>query len=292
MKNTSRRRFLLKEAERIFDDGIQKNPSDPYSYIGKLNLIRYHELGLERDAAKRSMITASALSMLEEAFEATHESAMIAGALADRRQDLGNPAEAIRTLTVALEAKPEDSRLRDLLIQYLTADGQHSPALKAALAGVKYDPNSWRLQRHVARLMRRNAYQLAPIKGAYEAALRHKKGDVSLLVEFSAFLFTNGFSDAAADIFEEGKKLRVFAHEKRQPRNWWVDDEGRRRIFSGKVRRISGGTAVAEAVPEGFEAFFWRTETWVAELRVGDPIQFQVGFNAFGPIAKVLLREA
>jgi hypothetical protein len=51
---------------------------------------------------------------------------------------------------------------------------------------------------------------------------------------------------------------------------------------------IRGGTATALAIPENFEAFFWRTETWIAQLAENDSIEFQVGFNGLGPSAKVL----
>lgn len=292
MKDLNRRRVLLKEAERIFDDGIERSPWDAYSYIGKLNLIRHHDLELEADPGKRAGLNASALALLEEAFEATGESSIIALALADQRKQLGDSPLAIETLTAALTAKPDDTRLRDLLIGYLSGDGRTKEALSVALAGVKYSPNSLRLQRHVARSMRSNGYAAGPIRSAYQAALRHKKGDVGLLVEFAAFLFTNGLVTEAKDVFEEASRLKTFTNEKRQIREWWGDERKRRKTFVGRIKSICGGAGYAEAVPGNFEAFFWRTETWIAELREGDDIQFQVGFSAYGPVAKILLRNA
>jgi SIR2-like domain len=292
MEDLSRRQVLLKEAERIFDDGIERSPSDAYSYIGKLNLIRYHALELEPDRDKRASLNAAALSLLEEAFEATGESPIIAWALADQRKQLGDSRRAIETLSTALDTKPDDTRLRDLLIGYLSGAGRTKEALNIALAGIKYGPNSWRLQRHVARLMRSNGYAAGSIRSAYEAALRHKKGDVGLLVEFAAFLFTNGFVTDAKEIFEEASRLKAFTNEKRQIREWWLDEGKRRKTFGGKIKSIRGGAGYAEAVPGNFEAFFWRTETWIAELREGDGVQFQVGFSAYGPVAKILLRNA
>jgi tetratricopeptide (TPR) repeat protein len=289
MKNVERRRLLLGEAEKIFDDGIARNPSDAYSYIGKVNLIRYHALEMESNSDERTKLNADALSLLEEAFEATGESEIIAVALGDQRKQMGDYKEAVRTLTAALQARPENVRLRDLLIQYLSDASQEKEALKIALAGIKFDPNSWRLQRHVARLMRANRYRIGPIRSAYEAAIRHRKGDVALLVEFAAFLFTNGNIAEATDLFKEAMELKTLS-DKRQIREWWCDEHGKRKVFSGKLNRIRGGTGYAEAIPENFEAFFWRTESWVAELGEGDALQFQVGFNACGPVAKILMR--
>ena len=109
-------------------------------------------------------------------------------------------------------------------------------------------------------------------------------------MEVAAFLFTNGFVTDAKDVFEEARRLKTLS-DKRQIREWWCDEWKKRKIFTGKVKRIRGGTGYTEAVPENFESFFWRTETWIAELREGDRVQFQVGFNAFGPVAKILLRN-
>jgi tetratricopeptide (TPR) repeat protein len=290
MKHLERRRLLVKEAGRIFDDGIARNPSDAYSYLGKFNIIRYHALELEPSADERNRLKADALSLLEEASEATGDSEIIAVALADQRRQMGDFQDAVKMLTAALNTKPENARLRDLLVRYLSSASRYKEALKIALAGIKFDPNSWRLQRHVARLMRANGYKLAPIRGAYEAAVRHNKGDLGLLVEFAAFLFTHSIVADAGDIFGEAKRLKTLS-DKRQIREWWCDEGNKRKIFTGKLKRFQGATGYAEAFPENFEAFFWRTEAWIAELREGDPVQFQVGFNAYGPVAKILLQN-
>jgi hypothetical protein len=115
---------------------------------------------------------------------------------------MGDFQDAVKMITAALNTKPENARLRDLLVRYLSSASRYKEALKIALAGIKFDPNLWRLQRHVARLMRANGYKLAPIRGAYEAAVRHNKGDLGLLVEFAAFLFTHSIV-ADAEISSE-----------------------------------------------------------------------------------------
>lgn len=290
MSNLERRAVLVNEANRIFLDGIARNPADAYSYIGRLNVIKFHELELEQNTSKRDLLRASAISLLEEAHEATGGSSIIATALAEQKERLGDTQQALKTLTDALHLKPEDSRLRGSLITLLSETGEYKEALKIAQAGVKFDPNSWRLQRHVARLMKRNSYPASAIRSAYEAALRHKKDDTGLHVETAAFLFMSGSQEDALDMFADIRKLRMFTTEKRQVREWWYDAKGRR-VFSGRITSIQGASAHVLAMPENFDAFFWRTENWMSELREGDSVQYQVGFNAYGPVARILIRE-
>lgn len=231
------------------------------------------------------MLKASALSLLEEAYEVTDESPIIGGLLAEFREELGKPKEAIQILKAALKKKPGDSRLRDLLIQYIMDQGRFAEALTVALDGVQFDPTSLRLHRHAARLMKVLDKPIDSIKGHYEAAVRNRKGDVSLAVELGAFLFTAGRSSEAAIVFSQAKDLPVATYEKRRPREWWKDSKGQRRVFSGTVKSLKGPTALALAVPDNFQAFFWTTRSELAELREGDGISFNVGFNAFGAIA-------
>lgn len=283
-----RRQALMSEAERLFDDGIRRDAADPYAYLGKVNLLK-QRIDDEVDETKRSAMQAAALGLLEEAYEVTFESPIIAGALADQREALGKPVEAIRILTAALSAKPTDTRLRNLLVQFEIERGRLDEALTIALAGVKFDPTSWRLQRHVARIMRALGNPPAATRGHYEAAVRHRKGDVGLMVELGAFLFMNGQYSDAAELFAQAKDLPVSTQEKRQIRDWWKDSRGQRLTFSGKVKAIRGAGAVALAIPENFEVFFWRTRSGLMDLREGDPINFQVGFNAHGSIARILV---
>jgi len=99
----------------------------------------------------------------------------------------------------------------------------------------------------------------------------------------------NGQIAAANDVFDEIRNSKAFVEEKRQIREWWNDQEsGRPLVFEGVVKKIRAGTAYALAVPDNFEAFFWRTESWIAELREESPIRFQVGFNGMGPVARLI----
>lgn len=281
------RQALLTEATKLFDEGIRRDPSDPYAYIGKVNLLK-QRIDDEQNKVKRAVLEAEALSLLEEAYEATSESPVIASALADQRQALGDPEQAIAVLEASLKGKPTDARLRDLLIQFESEEGRFEKALKIAQAGVKFDPTSWRLQRHVARLMRVTGGQPAAIRGHYEAAIRHRKGDVGLMVELGAYLFIKGLRQEAAEIFLQSRDLPISAQEKRMIREWWKDDRGQKVVFSGKVKSIRGASAVALAIPDNFEAFLWRTEPRLAGLTEDSPIRFHVAFNAFGSIARVL----
>jgi tetratricopeptide (TPR) repeat protein len=280
------RRALLSEAARLFDDGIRRDPSDAYAYIGKVNLLK-QEIEKEKDRTKRDLLQARALSLLEEAYDATNESRIIAGQLADQRQELGDPKEAIRILSKALESTPTDSRLRDLLIQFEFEEGKFKKALEIAMAGVKFDPTSWRLQRHAARLMRVTGGAVESIKGHYQAAIRHRRGDISLAVELGAFLFMNDLHSQATEVFNQARDLPVSAFVKRQIREWWKDATGQRIVFSGKVKAIRGAAAFALAIPQNFEAFFWRNQANLTALREGDAIRFTVGFNGHGPIARI-----
>jgi tetratricopeptide (TPR) repeat protein len=228
------------------------------------------------------------LALLEEAYEATYQSPIIAGLLADHREALGDPDHAIGILKSALEKKPNDTRLRDLLIQFEQEKGNFEAALKIAQRGIGYDPTSWRLQRHAARLMAVLNKPTNAIRGHYEAAVRHRKADVSLAVELGAFLFKHGLWPDAADVFSRTRDLPIPTTEKRQIREWWMGVDYQRRVFSGKVKQIRSATATAIAIPENFDAFFWRTNPTVAGLREGDAVRFHVGFNAFGPIARIL----
>ena len=57
--------------------------------------------------------------------------------------------------------------------------------------------------------------------------------------------------------------------------------------FEGKVKRLAGAIGVVVAVPENFEAFYWRT-TGTSLLREGDDVRFTVGFNSQGAVARNL----
>jgi hypothetical protein len=285
-----RRQALLREAGKLFEDGIHRDASDPFAYVGKVNLLK-QQIEDEADGDRRNVLKANALSLLEEAYELTDESPIIGGQLAEFREELGDAKAATQILRAALEKKPTDSRLRDLLVQFILDEGRFAEALKIAMDGVQFDPTSWRLQRHAARLMRVLKKPVDSVKGHYEAAIRNRKGDVSLAVELGAFLFVSGRSAEAAVVFSQSRDLPVPAYEKRRVREWWKDDAGQRRTFVGRVRSVKSATGMALAIPENFDAFFWRTRNELADLRVDEIITFTIGFNAHGAIAERVRRK-
>jgi Tfp pilus assembly protein PilF len=77
-------------------------------------------------------------------------------------------------------------------IAILLDKGWAEEALKVAVEAAKTDPTSWRTQRSLARLRRKLKGTTQSIKGHYEAAIRHHKGDVGLVVELGAYLFSSG----------------------------------------------------------------------------------------------------
>lgn len=282
-----RRQALISEALKLFADGIRRDRMDPYGHIGKLYILR-QSISREKDSRRRALLQADALSLLEEAYEATGESPVIARQLALQREQLGTPDEAIAVLRAALERDPASTRLRDLWVQFEIEQHRYADALAIALEGTKYDPTSWRLQRHIARLKRELGDPIAAVKGHYEAAIRHHKGDVGLMVELGAYLFINGLYSEANGIFSQARNLPVIASERNKQRERWKDSTGNEIIFSGKVKSIRGAMAIAIAIPGNFEASFFRTHTKLSDLRMGDPIRFSVRFNAYGPVARIV----
>ena len=92
-----RQQTLLLEASKLFEDGIKRDPSNPYGYIGKFNILR-QSISKASDEEKRILLKANALALLEEAYESTDESPIIAGELANQRDKLGDPESAILVL--------------------------------------------------------------------------------------------------------------------------------------------------------------------------------------------------
>ncbi len=190
-------------------------------------------------------------------------------------------------LRVALEKDPTNTRLRDLWIRFEIERKDPAEALKLALEGAKYDPTSWRIQRYIARLKQASGESIEAVKGHYEAAIRHHRGDVALMVELGAYLFMNGLYSEANKIFSQARDLPLSTFEKKKIRERWTDADKNDIIFSGKVEAIRGFSAYAIAIPNNFEVFFRRFGN-LLELHEGDPVSFTVGFNAFGTIAHVL----
>jgi Flp pilus assembly protein TadD len=277
---------LLSEADRLFSRGIEEDPSNPYEYIGKVNIIK-HKLQDEPDPERRAILQANMLSFLQEAYEATDMSPIIAGELATHREALGSQAEAISVLRAGLKKRPGDVRLRDLWIRFELENGNLEQALAIAVDGALLNPTSWRIQRHIARIKRSLGENPEAIKGHYEAAIRHNKGDISLMVELGAYLFTKGMTFEAKQVFAEVQDLSITGHERSQIREMWKDEKGLEVVFSGKVKNLKGAVGFAIAIPENFEAKFWRTSSRLSDLRENEPVKFKVGFSAHGAMAQI-----
>lgn len=286
VRDPMRKRGMLAEATRLFEDGMRRDPSNPYAYVG-LQAVYRQEIDNERDREKRAALEVKVLSLLEDAFEETEEHPIIAGELARQKERLGDPDTAIVLLRDALIAKPNDSRLRDLLIGFELQRGDRVAAMRVAREGVKFDPTSWKLHRHIARLLAQDDGAVEAVRGNYDAALRHRKGDVALLVEAGAYLFMQGARDEAGQYFDQARQLQINGIQKRLIRERWRARNGAERIFRGKVNSIRGASAWVIAIPENFEAIFWRDNAYTSELKVGDTVEYTIGFNGFGPLARI-----
>jgi hypothetical protein len=281
-----KRMALLTEASKLFEDGVRRAPSDAYGYLGKLYVLR-QKIKQESDQEHRDLLRIESLSLLEEAYEATDGSQIIAGLLAQQREQLGSTEEAITILKAGLKKAPADTRLRSLWIRFEMERNRNEEALQIALEGIKHDPTSWRLQLSIARLKRKLGEPAQSVKGYYEAAIRHHK-DIALMVELGAYLLMNGFYPEARTSFSQAVDFPTTSYEKQQVRERWKDANGNDRVFSGKIKAIEGARGYAIAVPENFEAFFWRTNAKLADLRVGELVRFKVSFNALGPLAYIV----
>jgi tetratricopeptide (TPR) repeat protein len=274
---------LISEASRFFDDGIRREPNDPYSYLGKYYVMKQmHDR--ETDKESKIVLLAGMLSLLDEAYEVTDESYVIANVLAQQQKQLGKREEAIEILRDALEKEPTNHRIRHRLVDYVSKFDVNQ-ALEIAMQGAQLDATAWRLQRSVARLQQVTGAPVASIKGHYQAAIRHNKGDVNLLVEYGAYVFKNGFYDDSREIFHLASQSPVSVQKKRQIQQVWKDNRNNRMRFNGKIKAIKGATGFAIAIPENFEAQFWRNQGNLLNLREGQLINFGVGFNAFGALA-------
>jgi tetratricopeptide (TPR) repeat protein len=282
------RRGYLNEATKIFNEGIRRFPLDPYNYSGLASVMRQN-IESETDRNKREQLQALAISMLEEACEITDESPVIVTLLGGQWAQLGNAEEAIVKLRKSLTLEPNENRVRDLLIRLLDRAGEVSEAYELSVAGAKIDPTLWRMQRHIARLGQKVGIPKDTIRGHFEAAIRHNKSDISLLVELGAYLYQAGDIQDAEKVFLDSKSLFFAQSQQRASVFWWQDQRGKKRIFSGKVHAMSGAKATAITVPENIKVPFWKTYAEAGNIRLGTPITFQIGFNHLGPFARILL---
>ncbi len=76
-----RRQALVSEASKLFEDGIRRDPADPFGYLGKVYVER-QAIEREPDRNTKALMQADVLSLLEDAYEATGESGVIASQLA------------------------------------------------------------------------------------------------------------------------------------------------------------------------------------------------------------------
>ena len=285
--DTLRRQAILSEASKIFEELIRRDPTNAYGYVGRAALLR-HNMQQERDLDRKKFLQAAELSLLEEAYETTEQSNVIAGALAAARRRMGDPDDAIDILETGLRNNPTDSRLRGSLIRFEIGRNNAEKALEIALEGATVDPTSWRIQQHIARLKRSFGDHVDAVKGHYEAAIRHNKGDVGLLVELGAYLFMNQQYAQANTVFSEANNFAPNSYERRKVRERWQDKEGKGIVFGGKVNSIRGAYARVIAIPDGFQAAFWKNRRELSSLREGDSVRFTVGFSAQGPVAFIV----
>ena len=279
-----RHQALLSEASRLFDDGIKRDPSDAYGYLGKYQVMKQN-LEREPDIERRAALQASMFSLIDEAFEATDESDVIAHVFAQQQKDIGQSEEAIAILQGALKKDPTNHRIRDRWVQYEEKRDPHR-ALEIAMEGAQLDATAWRLHRHIARLQQVTGASTSSIRGHFEAAIRHNKGNLNLHIEYGAYLFKNELYNEAKRVFSEAVQLPVGVHKKREVQQMWKDSRKNSVVFTGKIKSIEGASGYAISIPTNFEAFFWRSYGRVAGLREGQSITFTVAFNAFGAQAR------
>jgi tetratricopeptide (TPR) repeat protein len=275
---------LLSEAAKLFEDGIERDRTDPFGYIGKLYIIK-QKADRSRGYDEHDEHVLSALALLEEANEATHESPIIAGELAKVEKQLGSIDNALDIVKRVSKKNPNDIRLKQLLIKFSIENGEPEEALKVAVEAAKSDPTSWRIQRSLAQLRRTLNAPLPSVRGHYEAAIRHHQGDVGLAVELGAYLFMMGSYQEAKEVFEKVRNLSLSGQERNRIREVWKDSDGRPVVFEGRVSRLAGVVGFVLAIPENFEAFFWRT-TGTSLLRERNNVEFTVAFNTQGAIAR------
>jgi tetratricopeptide (TPR) repeat protein len=277
------RQNYLAEAERIFSDGITFDPTDFYSYLGQDALLK-QQLMRETDARARKLLEVQSLSLLENAYEATGGSDRILNRLIEQQEKLGVSEDTVELIKEALESNPKNGYLRDFWIQQEIKKKRYKEALRIALDGTRYDQTSWRLNRRIARLNRILNEPLDAIKGFYEIAYRHHKGDINLAIELGAYLFINNKFDEADKVFQEARELPLFEDKKKQIREKWKDGSGKELLFEGLVGPVYGLLGKVLSIPDNYPAVFIRSGKYL-DFRENDIVTYHIGFNAFGPVA-------
>lgn len=284
------RRALQTEAHKIFDEGIRREPHRAHNYIGKVLLAR-QEMREADNAAEKMIVQAKAVSFLEEAQEVTEDSTIISHYLGEEIDSLGDTPSAINTLKEALKLDPAESRLRALLIKLLIKENNLDEALELGFEGLRLAPTAWRIQLLVARLAKAKKLPLATVEGHYQAAIRQNRGDVAIAVELGAYLFMQGETTKAGQVFERNREIDLNGYERSRIRLYCEDEHGKRQRFSGKVSSVKGYNGMLLTIPVNLEVFFWRDNSLLADLKPGDTVSFAIGFNSYGPIARSIQRE-
>jgi len=281
------RNGYLAEADKLFDEGISNDNSDPYGHLGKFHVLKI-KADNEQDSSSRNILLAECLAVLEQAHDVSNSHEVISQALAKQKDEIGDDAAAIKILNAAIESNPANTKLRESLVRIKMNRGEYDDVLTIATDGIKHDPTSWRLHRLLARAMRVLGRDASTVKANYQAAIRYQRGDIGLLVEHSSFLFEIGDYSNAKESFNKTKTLPCPSAEKQILRWWWTDKEGNKIVFDGKIKEIRGPSAYVIALPENFLAFFWRNNKQLSQLNVEDKVKFYIGYNCYGPFAKIL----
>jgi len=281
---------MAMEATSLFKAESSSAHSSGYGHLG-LAQMRRQEFEAEKDPDRRRALMLEALALAEAAREEIDRPKLVDGEIALLKSELGDRGDAIKMLRTTLAADPSVTRIRELLVKFLVEDGEFDEALTVTQAGLRYAPTDWRLRRHAARLLDWTGASVGAVREHYDAALRSNRGSVALVVELGGFLFRRAEYSDAKSCFAQANDIAQSASEKNRVRCRWLDDSGRKRVFSGTVSKLSGGGAFARAIPENFEAFFWRGHGIHDDLAAGDAVEFNVGFNARGARAVVIKRK-
>ncbi len=282
------RQGLMREADRLFEDGIRKDPINAFGYLGKAQVLR---LGAEEQAEdeSRNHRLGEALAYLVSAAEVVTDPTVLTAETARLQDELGTHEEAVTLLRTCLVTDRSKHRVRELLVSYLTIDDPQS-AFDLAAEGINLNPVSWRLYRAMARTGHVLGHAQSGIHSNYEAALRYNRGDLSLIAELGAYLFQTGEYVAAEEVFARSNQSTLPSADKNRIRTWWLGDGSKRRTFVGEVDNVIHSGGVLVAIPENFQITYWRNSKLSTDLRVHDSVSFEVGFSARRPLARLLSR--
>jgi cold shock CspA family protein len=278
-----KKQVLLFEASKIFDENVRYESASPFGYVGKATILRT-KLDNEHTKEGKAAVLTEAVAMLEEASDLTSESPIITGELAWFRRKLGDLGDVAALVREGVKRSPADVRLRRMLVQFERDFGNLKEAAATGIAGIQYAPTSWLLYRDVARLKRQLNEQTHIVKNFYESAIRHNQGDIALMIELGAFLFTRGNYTEYQKVFRDVDLLQVAGHEKTRIRERMRAGSSLK-SYSGKVKVIRGANGYITSDVDNVDIFFWRSDAGSTFLREGQRVSFHLGFNSKGAIA-------